>query len=96
MARSPLTDESLREKLRPFLMTVKGTDAAVVEEFLERCSYRPVATYDDVVRFDLFDLCQMQYQIYYRWCCHGENWRYIYVNTTRTTRILFDLGIQRV
>jgi glucose-6-phosphate 1-dehydrogenase len=66
MARSPLTDESLREKLRPFLMTVKGTDAAVVEEFLERCSYRPVATYDDVVRFDLFDLCQMQYQIYYR------------------------------
>jgi len=50
MARSPLTDESLREKLRPFLVTVKGTDPAVVEEFLERCSYRPVATYDDVVR----------------------------------------------
>ena len=50
MARSPLTDETLRQKLRPFLMTVKGTDAAVVEEFMERCSYRPVATYDDVVR----------------------------------------------
>ena len=47
VARSALTDEGLREKLRPFLDKMQDIDADLVEKFLACCTYRRMSSYAD-------------------------------------------------
>ncbi|KAL3768113.1 hypothetical protein ACHAWO_008281 [Cyclotella atomus] len=46
-ARSNITSEDLREKLRPFL-DKSGIDSEVIEDFLSRCHYQSGAGYGDI------------------------------------------------
>ena len=46
VARSPLTDDQLREKIKPFLDKL-GAPADIVAMFLSRCLYRPMKSYAD-------------------------------------------------
>jgi len=54
VARSPLTDEALRLQLRPFLEKLR-VDPGLVDRFLARCSYRRMASYEDVEAMGALD-----------------------------------------
>jgi glucose-6-phosphate 1-dehydrogenase len=47
-ARSPLTDEELRNRLRPYLLENKDHSVEVVEQFLQICFYQSGTSYGDV------------------------------------------------
>jgi glucose-6-phosphate 1-dehydrogenase len=47
IARSKMEDDELRQRLKPFLIKVKDVDEALVDEFLSRCKYRAMKSYED-------------------------------------------------
>ena len=46
-APKDLTDDALRAKLRPFMEKMKSIDEYFIDQFLERCVYRRMASYAD-------------------------------------------------
>lgn len=48
LARSDLTDDALRARLKPYLLKSKTHDENVVDEFLSKCFYHRGKTYGDV------------------------------------------------
>jgi glucose-6-phosphate 1-dehydrogenase len=50
-ARSSMTDQDLRDRLRPYLLKAGHHSPDVVERFLQRCAYRGGSSYGDLQAF---------------------------------------------
>lgn len=61
-ARSDLSDDDLRDRLRPFLENDEGHSKEVIERFLRRCFYHGGNSYGDVDAFERLQKKMKEYE----------------------------------